>query len=283
MIWFLLWIIWTFFGECNNIISKQKLTKHHHFTMGVISTLFGVILFGLMIGYKIQFTDFSPILNPASIFLLTIRIFLEIFQSYVSLLAIKYSDRSAFSIIRVITLPLLLIVDIILGYNFSVYSYIGIILIVFSFIFFQKWSYKQIVSANKYALLSAINAVLTISLFKYSITYYWNSPEVDQIIILSSILIFFIIQNYRVNKISAIWLIFKEKIFILQAFMGSLSSLILTYSYVYLNASEATTLKRAWEMFWAILAGMVFFKEKQIAKKLFFAICLSIWLFIMIL
>jgi drug/metabolite transporter (DMT)-like permease len=63
----------------------------------------------------------------------------------------------------------------------------------------------------------------------------------------------------------------------------ALTSVILSYSYVYLNASEATAVKRAWEMFWSILAWFLFFQEKHFIKKILFAICIIIGLIIMVL
>jgi hypothetical protein len=58
---------------------------------------------------------------------------------------------------------------------------------------------------------------------------------------------------------------------------------MLSYVYLYLNASEATAVKRVWEMFWAIIAWAMFFEEKKVIKKLCFATCIMIWIFIMIL
>lgn len=210
------------------------------------------------------------------------RIVLEILQIYFTILAIKHSDRSTFSILRIVTIPLLLIADIALGYQFSIYSYIWIWIILLSFLIFNiniktinfKWW--------KYILFTAINAVFTLSLFKYSIDHYWNSFELDQAIMVFSIFLFFLIYNYKENKSCALKLIIKEKQFILQWLTIWVATSLIAYSYLYLNASEATAVKRAWEIFWAIIAWTLFFKEKEIYKKLTFAFCICVWLWVMV-
>lgn len=124
---------------------------------------------------------------------------------------------------------------------------------------------------------------MTLSLFKYSISHYWNSVEVDQFIATLSILVFFLIYNFKKNKTCALKIILEEKQFLLQWLAIWLSTLVISYSYLYLNVSEATTIKRAGEMFWAIIAWALFFKESNLVKKLVFAFFIIIWLIIMIL
>jgi len=283
MIWLLIWIVWTFFEEINNSITKERSKKYNTLTLWVISSFFWIIVFFFSWLYKYFYTNFEIYLNPESIPLLILRLVLEITQSYVTLLAIKHSDRSTFSIIRILTIPLLVIADILLGYQFSINSYIWIWIILLSFILFNtntktinfKWWYL--------VLFTAINAVLTISLFKYSISHYWNSIEIDQFIMSLGILVFFIFYNYKKNKFCALKLLKKEKIFIFQWLCIGIASLLISYSYLYLNASEATAAKRALEMFWAIIAWFILFKEKHIIKKLLFAFMIILWLIIMVL
>lgn len=282
MIWLLIWIIWTFFWEINSSITKHKSKKHHFLKIWVISTFFWMLVFLLSWIYKYYFTDIDLYLNPESIPLLWTRLFLEILQSYFTILAIKHCDRSTFSIIRILTIPLLVIADIILWYTFTTYSLIWIWIILFSFIGFNTKIKTIDFTWWYFVLFTAINAVFTISLYKYSITEYWNSVEIDQFIMLLWILIFFVLYNYKNHKCCALNLITKEKQFLLQWLTIWISTLLISYSYLYLNASEATAVKRAWEMFWAIIAWTIFFKEENIIKKLIFAFCIIAWLVIMV-
>lgn len=283
MIGLILWIIWTLFEEINNSFTKHKTEKHHFLKVWVISAFFWMLIFLLFWAYKYYFTDIKLYLNPDSIPLLTIRLILEILQSYFTILAIKHCDRSTFSIIRILTIPLLVIADIILWYQFTTYSLIWMSIILLSFLTFNTKLKKIDYTWWYYALFTTVNAVFTISLFKLSITYYWNSLEIDQFIMLLWIMIFFIIYNYKEDQCSAFKLIIKEKEFLIQWLVIWISSLLISYSYIYLNASEATAIKRAWEIFWAIIAWVIFFKEKNLIIKLLFAFCLTWWLIIMVL
>lgn len=283
LFWLLLGIIGTFFEEINNSITKHKTQTHHFLKLGVISSFFWMSIFFLSWLYKYYFTDITLHFHLESIPLLWVRLIFEILQSYFTILAIQKCDRTTFSVIRIITIPLLVIVDIFLWYQFTQFSLIGMWIIFISFLIFNiqgttinfKWWY--------FVLFTAVNAVLTISLFKYSLSHYGNSVEVDQGIIGTWILFFFIGYNYYKNKCCALKLIQKEKQFLLQWLVIWLSSLILSYSYVYLNASEATMIKRAGEMFWSIFAGCLFFHEKNLVKKLLLALCIVIWLIVMML
>lgn len=282
MIWLLLWIIWTFFAEINSSISKHKLKKHDILKLWVISSFFWMMVFLWLWIYKFLSSDLTLNFNPDSIPLLSLRVFLEIVQSYFTILAIKHADRSTFSIIRIITIPLLVIADILLWYTFTNYSLIWILIILLSFIIFNtkiktinlKWGY--------YVLFTAVNAVFTLSLFKYSITTYGNSVEVDQFIVILSTLLFFIAHNHIKKQECAIKLLIKEKIFLLLWITIWISMIVLSYSYLYLNTSEATAIKRAGEMLWSILFWFYYWKEDNFIKKLLFATCIIIWLVLMI-
>lgn len=242
------------------------------------------MLFFLISGaYKIFFTEFNIVFNHDSIPLLGVRAVLEILQAYFTLLAIKHCDRSTFSILRIITIPLLVMADILLWYHFSIYSFIWIGIILLSFLVGHtktktiNWTWWY------FALFTAVNAVVTLSLFKYSLTNYQNSIEVDQFFISFSILLFFLIYDFKKHAKCGLLLIIKEKQFLLQGIMIGLSSLLISYTYLYFNASEASSINRAGAMFWSIIAWAVFFQEKNTIKKLFFALSIIIGLFIMLL
>jgi|TARA_Y100001960_G_C14300094_1_gene645678 hypothetical protein len=56
--------------------------------------------------------------------------------------------------------------------------------------------------------------------------------------------LFFLISNYRKDKKLGYEILKEEKIFYVQAIVISISGLMLSYVYLYLNASEATAVKR---------------------------------------
>lgn len=281
MIWLLLWLIWTFFEEINNSISKEKSQKVDLLKIWIITSFFSILIFILSLLYKFYLGNIEIHFNTWSIPLLIVRVIAEILQSYVTILAIKHSDRSTFSIIRILTIPLLLLVDIIMWYSFSIFSIIWIFIIVFSFVWFNlklktinfKWWYL--------VLFTAVNAVVTMSLFKYSLSHYHNSVEIDQMLMSIGILLFFMIFNRHKHRTCWLKLIFQDKAFVYQWVSIALASLLLSYTFLYMNASEASALKRAWEMFWSIISWVIFFEEKHLLKKLIFAGIIIVWLITM--
>lgn len=283
MIGFLLGFLGTFFQELNNSITKDKTKKYHFITVAVISSFFSLLLFSGIWIFKYFSWNFELSFALASIPLLIIRWILEVFQSYFTILAIKHCDRSTFSIIRIITIPLLVFADILLWYDITSNSLIWIWIILVSFLLFNFNTKTINWNGWYYVLFTAINAVLTISLFKYSISHYWNSVEIDQFFMILATFLFFAFYNYkRENKIW-FYLLKKEKIFRIQWIFMAIASILISYTYVHFNASEATTLKRAWEMFWSIMAGFLFFKETHFWKKIWFSLCIMAGLGVMIL
>jgi hypothetical protein len=109
-----------------------------------------------------------------------IRAVLEVILVFVALKAVVEADRSTFSFLRVLTLPLLLIADISLGYNISLSQIIGVSLIIIAllFLFINHGLSKK---GKMLSLMSALLAVLTISIYKYNITNF-NSVEAEQIL-----------------------------------------------------------------------------------------------------
>lgn len=251
--------------------------------MWVITSFFGLLIYILSGTYKYFSGNIDLHFTSASIPLLAVRVVLEILQSYFTVLAIQKADRSTFSILRILTIPLLIISDIVMGYHLTTGSLVGMCIIFMSFFWFNFQKNTLNFTAWKYVLFTAINAVFTITLYKYSLTHYGNSVEIDQGIMLLGSFVFFLIYNYTHHKSCALRLIWQEKHFMILGITIGISSLILSYSYVYLNSSEATMIKRAGEMFWSILSGYVFFWESHFNRKFILAICIIVGLFIMIL
>lgn len=279
--WLFLWLAGTFFWEIDNSITKNNSEKYHFLALWVITSFFGILIFSLSWIYKLFFTEIQLYLNIESIPLLFIRLALEVVQSYITILALKHCDRSTYSIIRVVTIPLLICIDLLLGQKFSQNSLLGIGIMLISFVWFNAKLKMIDFRGWKLALFTAINAAITISLFKFSVSHYHNSIEVDQFFIYSGILIFFMVYNFRKNKTCALKEIFKNRHFTYQWISTWLANLISSYAFLYLNASEATTIKRWWEMFWSMLSGVFIFSEKHLNKKLVFAFCILGWLIIM--
>jgi len=164
----------TLLHEVGASIGKYEAKKHKEsiFSMGLLSLLWvPVILIATGIARDSFFFD------PASLPILLVRIILDIAQLHITMLAIVRADRSTTEFLRIITVPGLLLVDMLIGYQISLSHVAGMTLILLALIFlFINHGLKK--RGMGLALFTAVNAVATISLFKYSVTNY-NSVETD--------------------------------------------------------------------------------------------------------
>ncbi len=207
------------------------------------------------------------------------KMVLEIFQIEVSLRAIVRADRSTFAFFRLITIPLLLATDIFLGYALSQAQVLGTIIVFVSL--FVLISQKEVNKKGVFLIiLSSINAVVTISLFKYNITHF-NSLIAEQLITILLLIAYLVFkiksQNHR-NLLSTI----ASPRFQLQAILNGLASPIGSYAYTFSPASIITTFQRAADVFWSIISGNIYFKEHGIVKKLTFLALTIIGLYLII-
>ena len=177
------------------------------------------------------------------------------------------------------TIPLLLIVDLILGYKIDVLSLIGILVISIGLIILlinHGFNKKGI----WYVMFTTVNAVFTISIYKYCITHY-NSVEAQQIIVSFFILIFLFIMSSWKSKENPIKFIFKKQFFI-QSFSNGIGSVILSFSYLFAPASIITSAKRSSSILWSIVSGNHYFHEKHIIVKIIAFIFIVIGLTLMV-
>lgn len=273
MIGIILISIGTFFGEISDSIGKLKVTNHEEskFTMAFLSLFWGAIIF-ILIGV---FKSDELIFKLASLPTFSLRAVLEIIQTYISVSAIVRADRSTFNFVRTITIPLLLIVDLSLGYKISFLPITGVFVIITALLilFLNKGVKKNGIGL---VVFSAINAVVTISLFKYDITHF-NSVVAEQLLITLILLIsftFFSLFKARENP----FLFLKQPVFFLQSFSVGISSVIESFAFNYGTASVMTAAKRSSAIFWSLLSGKVYFEEARVILKFAIFILLLIGL-----
>ncbi len=273
---FALWLIWTFFEEISNSITKRQSKKYDIFQLWLVISFFALIFYIAYALIKVVVFGKNIYVNPDSFLFLWIRLILEILQSYFTVVAIKKVDRSTYSMLRILTIPGLLIIDFLLWYSFSFYSILWLIVLMLCFVVIWLNNNKINFSWWKYVVFISLNAVITLSLFKYSITIYGNSVEFDQIVVVFWILLFYLFFTIK-YKLSLLNLL-KDRIFLLQWISMGIATVLISFSYLFLNASLATAIKRGWEVFWSIIFWYKFFGEKNIIFKLFVALWLFTWL-----
>lgn len=250
-----------FFEETSSALAKRNLMdqKYKFYSIGFLDMFFAALIFWTIIAFKGAFS-----FNQAALPLFIIRAALEITLAHITFIAIRDADRSAYAFVRTLTLPILLVVDFVLGYSISSSKVFGILLILASLclLFFKKGINKKGIS---FTLLTALLAVATISMFKYSITH-WNTVEVDQgLMYLILAFYFFLLAFFRKERPLKS---FKAPKLLLQSVTRSLASIIISFAYIFALASVVTTVKRAVAVMWAILSGHFYFREKGLGVKI---------------
>lgn len=246
-------------GEFADSVGKKKITLGEE-NLAVFGSLiyFWSFIFFLVIGFWRSNFIFSlnslPTLIP--------RLILEIAQAHIGLLALVKTDRSTFSFIRVLTIPLLLLVDLAMGYQLSFWQIAGISVIVLSLLLGRRGLNWQ---GAGYALFTAGNAVITISLYKYNISHF-NSVEAEQGIVTGVLLLYFLIIVLLTRPRDLLAL--KQPLFLGQYFSIGAGTYLVSLAYNFAPASIITAAKRAFDMLTAVFSGHLYFKEKRFTFKL---------------
>jgi len=252
----------TFFHEIGTSIGKTEVRDHKEsiYTMGCLNLLWSTIIL-LVIAFARQEFVFSFESLPT----FSIRALLEIAQFHIGILAIIKAERSAVGFIMIGTIPLLLAIDIFLGYAISFSQIIGITIIILALIFLLM-NHGIRTKGFWYIIFITINAAATISLYKYDITHF-NSVEAEQSLTLAILLVYFTIMAFFVARENPIRFL-KQRVFLVQSFSMGLATAFMSFAYLFAPASIITTAKRALAILWATLSGNIYFHEKHLFVKM---------------
>ncbi|MEK7087796.1 MAG: hypothetical protein AAB891_00740, partial [Patescibacteria group bacterium] len=252
----------SFFSEIGVSLGKEEVARRKEsiYTYGFLSlclSTFAFLIIALLRGSFLFSLDSLPTLIP--------RIGLEILQAYVSIKAITTADRSTFGFLRVLTVPLLLLTDLALGYSLAVNQIIGVGILTLSLLLlFLNHGLRS--KGVGLVLFSAINAVILISLFKYDITHF-NSVEVEQGIVQLILLGFFALMAWRLNGQNPLRLLGKP-LFFVQSLSQATAGVLISFGYIFVPASVAASIERSTAVFFSLVSGNRYFHEKKLAQKL---------------
>ena len=251
------------FAEISLSIGKVKaqLKQESIYSMGFLSLFWGSLFFLALA----LFVPSSFVFSLQSLPTFIPRVFLEIAQAHVTMLAITRSPRSSFGFIRTGTIPLLLLVDVVLGYTIGTTHIIGmgVIMLTLALLFMNHGIEKK---GSGLVLFTTVNAVATISLYKYNISHF-NSVVGEQLFVYLALFAYFLAISWLVTKERPFRMLAKP-IFFAQSASEGLASIIMSFAYGFAPASVITAAKRAFEILWSIVSGNRVFHEKRALFKL---------------
>ena len=253
----------TLFSEVSNSIGKDQVKKHHEsiYTMGFLNLFFGVFIFF----FYAFFVRGEFVFALASLPTFGLRAILEIVQSYATVHAITMADRTTFGFLRIVTIPLLLIVDVFLKYQISPMQILGITIMTLTLIFLLM-NHGISRKAAGWVLFTAINAVITVALYKYNISHF-NSVEAEQGIIYIILMIYFWISARYISKEKPLHYL-KKKVFLIQSGSQGVSGVLFSFAFAFAPASIIMSAKRATTILWSIISGRTYFNEKRPLVKM---------------
>lgn len=255
--------IGTFFDEISSSIGKDKTNKREEglYSFAFLQLFFGFLFFAaLAVIYHNLF-----IFRSASLPTFVVRVFLEVLQLHLTVVAISRADRSTFSLVRIGTVPLLLLVDLFLGYKIGTSQAIGIGFIITGFlaVFTSRNINKKYIGV---VVFGSVNAVATISLYKYNISHF-NSVVGEESILMFILLVYTLFFAFYLHRENPFKLL-RRSIFFAQSLSQGVGSLFESFAFAFAPASIILSAKRSSAMLWAILAGNLYFRERHIIFKL---------------
>lgn len=272
MLGLLLVTISSFFDEIGTSIGKWESSrgKESVYTMGFLNSLWAT-LFLLALAFLIPQDFFAPgfprgfVFNMDSLPTFLPRLGLELLLAYATVHAVKLADRSTFGFLHITTIPLLLLVDVSLGYAIGLPEALGMSLIVASLILlFINHGIRR--RGAWLVICISLIAVATISLYKYDITHF-NSIEAEQgLVSIALIIFFFLMARWRTRENPLRFL--ARPVFFLQSLVMGVAAVLLSFAYFFAAASVITTAKRAFTILFAVLFGNAYFHEKKLWVKL---------------
>jgi drug/metabolite transporter (DMT)-like permease len=249
------------FEEITDSIGKKEVRDRAAslYTFGFLGLLFGTIFLvveGLM-RHSLHFSLGSlPTFVP--------RVALEILQAYVTVRAITLADRGDFGFVRTLTMPLLLGIDIALGYSITTTQIVGIGLIFLPIAVLLAVELREM-KGLRYLVIGAVNAAATISLYKYDITHF-NSVEAEQAIVGTVLMLYFFALARTTSHENPLHFL-RVRAFAGLTIASGLSNIVASFAYIFAPASVILAALRSSAVLFALLSGRYYFREQHFAVR----------------
>lgn len=260
-------LIWlgTFFEEISAVAGKKNLLekKEDVYVFGFLQILAVLTAFLLMLALLPGALVFSWESLPT----LSVRIIFEIIQCYCAIMALQLADRSTMGILRSGTIPLLLLVDIMMGYSISSLQ-LTVVLALFVLIVLAVKERVVRREGLKYVTAATLLPVITASLYKYNIDNF-NSVAVEGTIVYFALLLFWGAMNAK--RYNNPFKYLKNPQIVLQSVSLAIEAVLMSVAFLYSFPSLLIAVKRASSIFWSTLSGIYIFREEKGLAK----ICLA--------
>ena len=264
------------FGEIAGSLGKWMVNKRVEslFAVGFQNSLVALAFFSV---FALS-SNGAFRLNPASIPSLLFLVALSIAQAYASMKAMVLASRGTFNFIRVGTLPLLLIADLLVGYDLSNRQIIGIFVVICALLFlFVNHGIER--KGAGLAAFTAVNGAASIALFQWHVRV-WNSVAAEQIILISAQTLFFLIGAVVVAKENPFRLL-RRRLPFLQSAAYAGDSFVGSFSILFAPASVIMAAGRSFCVLWGILFGNRIFHEKSLLLKIITFVLVTIGIVLM--
>lgn len=281
MLGILLMAIATLLGEASVAANKLSTREHtiDYIDTGIIVVFAGIVSFliaGIIYPASVLF-DLGTL--PTFLTRLSLEIPLTIFSGY----ALMKAERSTFAMLRSLTIPLLLIVDLMMHYPLSVTQISGALVITLALA--STVSAKFSKAGMWWCIATAIGAVGTISLYKIDIDatrLHHNSVIAEQIVMLLAIFIALILAKLVLHKPLPTRVIFHERRTQLSLLASAFGGIIEAFSYKYVvGTALVLAAKRGIGIVLSLVTGRAVFHEDNLKARSMVAVAIIAGLILM--
>ncbi|MBI2612542.1 hypothetical protein HYW59_01865 [Candidatus Kaiserbacteria bacterium] len=250
-----------FFAEISESIGKKE---GHDRVASVYTLSFVSLFFGTLFIVILGMARDSFVFSLASLPTFIPRAILEILQAYVTTRGIIEASRADFGFVKSLTIPLLLVIDLMLGYPLSSLQVLGMALIlaaVSTLLFYERHTVRGL----SFLLIGAVNASVTISLYKYDISHF-NSVEAEQGIIMMILLVYFFVAARFIARENPLRFLARS-VFFAQSFSSGLAHIANSFAYLFAPPSVIAAAMRSFAVLFALLSGKLYFHERYFWLK----------------
>lgn len=255
-------IIGAFFVEIGCSVAKYEHAKHSENIWAAIflNSCATLILFALVGLYR-GTLNFEISNWPIVI----LGIILTLGANFISNMATLQAPRSLTGMFRMLTVPLLTIVDYLTGYDISPIQILGIGIVVITIMSLMRKNIWHRAS-TKWLMLNTLTVVLSTAVYKYSIDHV-ASVETIQVLDVSAIILASLIAARVIHK-QNLFKLFTKPFALLQAASMGIGSVLDGFAYEFAPASIIGATYRSAQAFWTLVTGSLYFHEHKIWSKI---------------